>query len=245
MKARLIVLLTLGTLALSLPARALALAGPPALLAPGDTAAFTAGDKIAFSASEDATASADPGAAGNMDFYVTRDPTPGPTGVFASFIDHFQSGPPVSDGGTPANNIYTGSPGSDTVWPDRPGTYFWQAVYFDCTGTVPGDCFNESATHSLTINAKPASAVNSPADLNTFFDKHPKHRTHHRKVSFSFSSNVQGARFQCFYANGWAKCKSPHVFHHLRPGRYKFKVRAKANGVKDKTPASFVFRILP
>jgi hypothetical protein len=240
MRARLIIPISIGILALAVVAQALAAVTlPTQQINPGDAATFTAGDQIAFQASAEVTGTSD-----HMDFYIARDPTPGPSGVFANFIDHFQSSTSVSGGGTPANNIYSGSPGSDTVWPDRPGTYYWQAVYFDCAGVVPGDCFNESGTRSLTINAKPASAVNSAEDLDTFLDKHPKHRTHKRKVSFFFSSNVSHAKFQCLYANGWAKCKSPHVFHHLKPGRYKFKVRAKANGVKDKTPASFVFRIL-
>ncbi len=240
MRARLIIFLTLGTAALVLAAQApAAVTLPTQQIGPADAASFTAGDPIVFQASAEASGTSD-----HMDFYVARDPTLSASGVFANFIDHFQGPVTGNDGGATGNNFYSGSPGSDTLWPDRPGTYYWQAVYYDCTGVVVGDCFNESGTRSLTINPKPASSVNSPADLNTFFDKHPKHRTHHRKVSFSFSSNVQGAHFQCFYANGWAKCKSPHVFHHLRPGRYKFKVRAKANGVKDKTPASFVFRIL-
>ena len=176
-----------------------------------------------------------------MDFYIARDPTPDASGVFANYIDHFHSGPPVSDGTTAT---YSAGPGTDTNWPDKPGLYYWQAVSYDCNPT-PTDCFNESpTTRSLTINPKPASAVNSANDLDTFLDKHPKHRTHKRTVSFFFSSNVSGAKFQCLYADGWAKCKSPHVFHHLSAGRYKFKVRAKVNGVKDKTPASWVFRIL-
>jgi hypothetical protein len=234
MRARLIIPLTLGILALAFAAQALAV-GAPTQDSPAEGTSFTAGDQIVFRASMPTV-----GATSKMDFYIARDPTPDASGVFANYIDHFHSGSPVSDGTT---SSYSASPGSDTTWPDKPGLYYWQAVSYDCNPT-PTDCFNESGTRSLTINPKPASAINSPDDLNTFLDKHPKHRTHKRKVSFSFSSNVTKARFQCLFANGWAKCKSPHVFDHLRPGRYKFKVRAKANGVKDKTPASWVFRIL-
>jgi hypothetical protein len=79
----------------------------------------------------------------------------------------------------------------------------------------------------------------------TFLDKHPRHRTHNRKVKFAFSSDVAKAHFQCLFAQGWAKCRSPHIFRHLKPGRYKFKARAVASGVKDPTPASWVFKVLP
>ena len=87
--------------------------------------------------------------------------------------------------------------------------------------------------------------MTSAEDIDTFLTDHPRHRTHRRKATFAFSSNVSGARFQCFYADGWARCKSPHTFRHLKPGRYKFKVRAKANGVRDKTPATWIFKVLP
>jgi len=113
----------------------------------------------------------------------------------------------------------------------------------DVTVTTPVGS-NPSGGVGNDYTYDPATVLAKKPVPNTFITHHPKHRTHHRKVSFAFSSNVQGASFQCFYANGWAKCKSPHVFHHLSPGRYKFKVRSKVNGVEDKTPASFVFRIL-
>jgi hypothetical protein len=238
MRARLIIPLSIGILALALVGQALASDGPPTQTGPADGATFTAGDTITFQAQVGTTT---PGAPPDVVFFVSRQDDP-----MAAPIDQLTSGPP---GGDPTTATYSASTTDDKAWPQKPGVYHWQAASQDCTiiGATPPNCYEPSSTgpQSFTINSKPASSVNSPDDLNTFFDKHPKHRTHHRKVSFFFSSNVTGAHFQCFYANGWAKCKSPHVFHHLRPGRYKFKVRAKANGVKDKSPASFVFRILP
>jgi hypothetical protein len=238
MRARLIIPLALGILAMAVAAQALAADGPPTQTAPADGTAFTAGDAIVFHAQVGITIAPNT-VPPNMLFFISRQTDP-----IASPIDQLQSGGP---GGDATIATYSASPTDDKAWPQKPDTYHWEAVYQDCTavGATPPNCYVPSGTpQAFTINPKPASAVNSPDDLNTFFDDHPKHRTHHRKVSFAFSSNVQGASFQCFYANGWAKCKSPHVFHHLSPGRYKFKVRSKVNGVEDKTPASFVFRIL-
>ena len=236
MRARLIIPISIGILALAVAAQALAADGPPTQTAPGEGTVFTAGDTITFQAQVGITTPPTPS---DVVFFVSRQDNP-----MAFPIDQLTSGPPAVDATTAT---YSASTTDDKAWPDKPGVYHWQAASQDCSVVTapPPNCYVPSAgAQTFTINAKPASAVNSPGDLNTFLDKHPKHRTHKRKVSFFFSSNVSHAKFQCLYANGWAKCKSPHVFHHLKPGRYKFKVRAKANGVKDKTPASFVFRIL-
>jgi hypothetical protein len=78
---------------------------------------------------------------------------------------------------------------------------------------------------------------------DTFLTHRPKHRTHRRKVAFAFSSDMPGVSYQCFYAQGWADCSSPHTFRHLKPGRYKFQVKAIGSGVEDPTPASWTFRV--
>jgi hypothetical protein len=79
---------------------------------------------------------------------------------------------------------------------------------------------------------------------NTFLTKHPKRRTHKRRATFAFSSNVSGASFRCLYARGWGGCRSPKTFRHLKPGRYVFKVRATAHGLTDPTPAKWSWRVL-
>jgi hypothetical protein len=107
---------------------------------------------------------------------------------------------------------------------------------------VTTDCYG--AVRHFTINPLPASAVTDPSQVETFLNKKPRHRTHHRKIKFAFSSNVDGAKFQCLFAQGWEKCRSPHVFRHLRPGRFKFEVRAVVNGIKDPDPAIWFFRVL-
>jgi hypothetical protein len=246
-RARVAILFALGTLGFVLAASALAdsvSTDPPTQISPANGSPFTApADGIVFQASVPLI----PTPPSHMDFFISRgtdtDPT---TGVLSPHIDDIQAG--TSDATTDPV-IYAASPGADVNWPDRPGTYYWQASYHDCNQSIAPDCENQSPQSpnpppSFTINPRPASTVGPGNEPKTFLDKHPRHRTHNRRVRFAFSSDVAGAHFQCLFAQGWAKCRSPHVFRHLKPGRYKFKARAVVNGVKDPTPASWVFKVL-
>jgi hypothetical protein len=284
-----------------------------------------------------------------MDFYVSRDSqTNLDDGVLSNPIDTFRAG---AAGDPP---LYTAGPGPDANWPYKPGTYYWQAVYHDCTQAL--DCFNQSSTRTLILDplpppdqaspangatirfagrrtfsirdvpsyshdatrlniefsrsaerasdgtfahplliARPASAgegvyehvfgrpfTNHPGTYywiaerfdcaaepdpdcyvtsdevrsftvaevppgtapNTVLRRHPAHRTHKRRIRFTFRSNLSGASFQCFYTGGWTSCRSPQIFRHLKPGRYRFKVRAVLDGKKDPSPVSWLFRVV-
>jgi hypothetical protein len=140
------------------------------------------------------------------------------------------------------SGAYQGTPDADEGWPKKPGTYFWQAAEPGCPSEPADPC--ESPPRALNILPLPASAVNNPSQIETFLDRHPRHRTAKRKVKFKFSSNVEGATFRCLFASGWADCESPQIFRRLEPGRYKFKVRAIVNNLKDPTPVKWVYRIL-
>jgi hypothetical protein len=230
-RARLAIVIAVGTLALTLVAGALAAA--PDLRSPQEGASFVSGDRITFVAA--ITSNASPA---QLNFYVTRDPSQvNSNGVFFPFVDAMQG---VSTG---EPGVFTAGPDSDDAWPAKPGTYWWQAVQ-GCIVTSDPGCVNASPARSFTINARPASTVARGTEPNTFLTHHPRHRTHKRKVAFAFSSDVAGAHFRCLYAEGWSHCRSPHTFRHLKPGRYKFKARAVVNGVQDPTPASWRFKVL-
>ena len=227
MRARLAISVAAGTLALAFAAQALA--DPPAQDSPGPDAVFTAGETVTFTA----TAVNSP-APTRIDFYVTTDPgARDGDGVFNNPIDYIR--------GTPTGNPgqFAGSPGPFTNWPNKPGDYFWQAVEVGCP--IP-TCANDP--RPLRVNPLPASAVTSGAQIDTFLDRHPKHRTRKRKVKFKFSSNVKGATFRCLFASGWENCDSPQVVRRLEPGRYKFKARAIVNDLKDPTPVKWVYRVV-
>jgi hypothetical protein len=230
MRARLAIVIAIGTLGLVVATEALG-ASPPTPGLPGDSATFTAGDQITF----EGTAAATPPPP-HVYFYISKDSTTNPDGSLSNSFAIVR-GDPTSN---PA--IFDGTAGPANIWPAQPGDYFWQ-VYQDCNATPP-DCAPWSAVRKLTITPRPASTVGPGNEPKTFMDKHPRHRTHNRKVKFAFSSDVAGAHFQCLFAQGWEKCRSPHVFRHLRPGRYKFKARAVVNGVEDPTPVSWVFKVL-
>jgi hypothetical protein len=337
-KAKLAIVAAVGALALVGAPEALA---DPIPLAPADGAAVTARvDQIAFQASTAVSP-----APGRIYFYVSRS-NDAPSGILSSPIDTFLAGP---DGSVPP--VYEAGPDSDTNWPNKPGTYYWQAVYNNCAFADP-NCF--SAIQSLTIDplgpptqtspedgaripyggeatfsvqdlpsyardgthiyiefskgtdvspdgtfadryllARPSSVgdgayeyqgtepiterpgtyywmverfdCSAEADCyvtegqirsftvappvagsapNTRFTHHPRRRTHRRKARFAFSASIPGASFQCFYTGGWSACRSPQRFRHLKRGRYRFKVRAVANGKRDPTPASWRFRVV-
>jgi streptogramin lyase len=76
-----------------------------------------------------------------------------------------------------------------------------------------------------------------------------------RKVSFRFASPEAGAGFECRLRRlprkpiakaskgAFAPCASPRTYR-LRPGRYRFEVRAVLAGIADPTPAGRSFRIV-
>jgi hypothetical protein len=207
------------------------MADAPAPDAPAEGASFVAnGNEITFRA----TVPAPTAQPSQVEFLVSRDSGQDLNGRLSNWFTAVH-GAPTGDG------AYQGATNSDDAWPNKPGEYSWQAVNPEC-GAIATDC-NGPVRH-FTIGALPASAVTSPSQVETFLNKRPRHRTRHRKVKFAFSSNVDGARFQCLFATGWEKCRSPHVFRHLKVGRYKFGVRAVVNGIADPDPETWVFRVL-
>jgi hypothetical protein len=341
-RARLAIVAAVGGLALTGVPEALA---DPSPVAPVDGAVFTArADQITFQASTAVSPSPD-----RIDFYISKGTETGSDGVLSNPIDSFYAGP---DAGVPP--VYEAGPDSDASWPNKPGTYHWQAVYHNCAFADP-NCFS-SPIRSLTVNplaaptqivpdegatipyggqatfsvqdvpsythdgtrlyiefsegtdlspdgtfadpdlvARPTSvgegtyeyrltqpftqapgtyywiverfdcSADGPDDCyvtdgqirpftvaapvagrkpNTIFTHHPARRTHRRRVRFAFTSSIPGASFRCFYTGGWSPCRSPQRFRHLKPGRYRFKVRAVANGKWDPTPASWMFRVV-
>ena len=68
------------------------------------------------------------------------------------------------------------------------------------------------------------------------------------KAKFRFSSSAAKARFQCSLRPKAKKprfkdCESPATYK-LRPGKYRFAVRAVLAGAKDRTPATFSFKVV-
>jgi hypothetical protein len=65
------------------------------------------------------------------------------------------------------------------------------------------------------------------------------------KVTFRFTSTVQGAKFQCkLDKKPWKSCKSPRIYKNLGDGRHRFKVKAIGpTALPDPTPAKRSFKV--
>src|SRR2546421_2828172 len=215
MKARIAIVLAIGTLALVLTAVALAVT-PPTANAPANGTRFTSGATITFQGTSTATATPP-----HLYFDISKDSATNPDGSLTNAFAVVRGDP------TSTPTVFDGTAGPADNWPSEPGDYYWQTYQACGTPPAPGDCTNWSTpVVKLTIGPRSPSAASSSNPPNTFLNKHPKHRTHKRKLTFSFKSDVASARFQCLYAQGWSKCTSPHTFRHLKPGRFRFQVKA-------------------
>ena len=235
MRLRLAISIAVG--AATLVFGATALADPPAPISPGDNAVLVAdGNPIVFSASAP-TAPGTPTPPGHLDFYISKDPTVDVNNSLTGSGYRLPSGPIDGSGN------YQGASDPDIL--GKPGTYFWQPLNpetANCSVPTPAECNGQ--VRRFVITPLSAGAVTNASQVDTFLNKKPRHRTRHRKVKFTFSSNVEGAKFQCLFATGWEKCSSPHVFRHLKVGRYQFEVRAVVNGIEDTDPETWLFRVL-
>jgi hypothetical protein len=160
----------------------------------------------------------------------------------------FSKGTDVRQNGTFANQYLLARPGlreggvyrynGTEHFAERPGTYYWMVERSDCSAEP--DCYvTDGQIRSFTV--EPPAGTLAP---DTTITRHPARRTRKRRARFAFVSNFAHASFQCHYAGGWTGCLSPQRFRHLKPGRYRFKVRAIANGKRDTTPATWLFRVL-
>jgi virginiamycin B lyase len=155
--------------------------------------------------------------------------------------------------------------GEVTTLSGLPPKYFPRQVAGGPGGTVwatmeiPGEEITAVARVSgvepeaVTLPAPPALLMPAP---QTKIKKGPKKivktKQKQAKVKFRFSSPTAGAGFQCSLVKLKGKatkkvsfkgCKSPKRYR-LRPGRYRFKVRAVNAGVVDPTPAVRKFKIV-
>ncbi len=113
-----------------------------------------------------------------------------------------------------------------------------------------GDDTNDSAT-DFSASTDPSPRPNSvtPTETScvvpapeTSIDKGPKPKVKSRKVAFKFSSPDAGAKFECkLDSKPYKACTSPLKLR-VKPGKHKFRVRAKIAGVRDPSPAVYRFK---
>lgn len=198
---------------------------PPEQTAPADAATIPFGGKAVFSI-QDVPSYRRAGTRIFLEF--SKNGVPRPNGRLA---DRFLAEPHSVGGGVYEYRL------TDSI-AEWPGTYYWIVERFDCF--APDDCYvTNDEIRSFTVEPP----VGTPAP-ETIITRHPARRTRKRRVRFAFVSNLPNASFQCHYTGGWSRCESPQRFRHLKPGRYRFKVRAVANGKRDTTAATWLFRVL-
>jgi virginiamycin B lyase len=145
-----------------------------------------------------------------------------------------------------------------------PTKYFPRQVAGGPGGTVwvtmeiPGE--NLAAVARVTGVEKPPQTNPPKTDTRlvpqTTIGKGPKKvvktKKQKAKVKFRFSSPTTGVTFQCSLTRLKGKktkvgpfkgCRSPKTYK-LRPGRYRFQVRALSGGIPDPTPAARKFKIV-
>jgi hypothetical protein len=85
----------------------------------------------------------------------------------------------------------------------------------------------------------------SPRHLQTKIVTRPRRVTTDRTPTFRFRSNRARARFQCSVdRRRFRACRSPFTVRRLQRGCHRFRVRARAGGAVDRSPASFRFRVV-
>jgi len=133
----------------------------------------------------------------------------------------------------------------------------WQVSY---ASAIPAGSFvaatqtGESGTSELSIAATAGATGggSGPApqpDLTapkTRLRGGPPRRSSHRTARFTFSADEAGSTFQCRLDRArFRPCRSPLTYRHLKPGSYRFEVRAvDAAGNVDTTPAKESFTVL-
>jgi MYXO-CTERM domain-containing protein len=98
------------------------------------------------------------------------------------------------------------------------------------------------------VDATPASfswTINMVIPPETTLNSTPANPTHQSAATFTFSSNVAGATFECSLDSAaFSACTSPISYSNLSAGQHTFQVRARdADGNVDATPASFSWTV--
>jgi hypothetical protein len=158
------------------------------------------------------------------------------------------------------------SDGTDTTLTGVPAEYVVRQIAAGPDNTlwvtmeIPGkqDVYKVARISGLEPPAKgPGTETGAGTVPETKLKKGPKKfkaKTKKSKVKFSFSSPDAGAKFECALVKKkkgkkkaakpkFRPCRSPQVYR-LKPGAYKFSVRAVLNGVADKSPATRGFRVV-
>ncbi|HKO37030.1 MAG TPA: hypothetical protein VJU14_01540 [Solirubrobacterales bacterium] len=134
-----------------------------------------------------------------------------------------------------------------------PGNTLWVTLTKNEAQGVGPSVARISGVDPAVVGQPPPPAVSPQTKIEKGPKKVVKTRKKRAKVKVRFSSSTPGATFECWLMRvskkaqpailKYKNCDSPKVYR-LRPGKYKFRVRAVNGGVPDLTPAVRNFRIV-
>ena len=112
------------------------------------------------------------------------------------------------------------------------------------TATASGvGAFGANAAGAGLVNAVGAVGANPPLAPETKITKRPKNKLFKKRTTYKFVSNAPEATFKCkIDKDRYRRCSSPAKVKGIPSGRHKFKVKAKANGLTDRSPAKDRFK---
>ena len=100
------------------------------------------------------------------------------------------------------------------------------------------------AALAVSLIAAPGPVKGVVGEPDTFITAGPSGWTRNIRPTFSFNSNVTGAKFECHLDTGtFAKCVSPFRTPRLADGEHSFFVRAVDGTTPDSTPATTSFTV--
>ena len=116
-------------------------------------------------------------------------------------------------------------------------TYHYRLVATNADGTTKG------ADATFTTTGSPTSSTPPDTEITK-----ARIRSRKRKAIFVFEAIGNGRAFRCELRRNQLKarvrnCRSPQLYRRLKPGRYRFEVRAIGPGGQDASPATKHFKI--
>ena len=80
--------------------------------------------------------------------------------------------------------------------------------------------------------------------IDTTITTGPKAKSFRKKATFTFSSTLAGASFECSLdGKAFAPCTSPAKYKKQKLGKHTFSVRAVVAGTRDATPATYKWKV--
>jgi hypothetical protein len=138
---------------------------------------------------------------------------------------------------SPSNGLIGAAGPSGVTY--TPSSSFLGTDSFTFRATAHG-LSSEPAADSVTVTATPPPGTTEAPDT-----KITKAKINHRKrkATFNFTALGSATSFQCELKRGRKKarfrsCRAPKIYRKLKPGTYRFEVRAVGSGGPDRTPAT-------